>query len=305
VHGHWLLARLARLFPEPPFAKPARAALGRSLRAEAVAGEVRYLDGKGRASFERPYGLAWLLQLAAELRVWDDPDARRWSAALEPLERESAARIASWLPKLANPIRIGEHSQTAFSFGLILDWARTAHDGAMERLLEARARAFYGGDTRCPLSYEPSGEDFLSPCLAEADLMRRVLPREELAPWVSAFLPALGAGDDPLLQVPTVLDRTDGKAVHLFGLALSRAWQLRLLAPHLGPDAQERIAKAAEEQASAVEREIVEGDFMSTHWLVSFALLALQGVAEIIKKYGFLQGRVPASEFEKKAHGVS
>src|SRR5512139_3516322 len=134
VHGHWLLARLARLLPEAPFAVEARAALARSLTPENLGAEVRYLEGKGRVSFERPYGLAWLLQLGAELREWNDPDARRWSAALAPLERVAVERLSSWLPKLSHPVRIGEHSQTAFGLGLVLDWARVANDAAVSAL---------------------------------------------------------------------------------------------------------------------------------------------------------------------------
>ena len=170
VHAHWLLARLARTMPDAPFAPEARAALGRALTPANVAAEVRYLEGDGRVSFERPYGLAWLLQLAAEIRQWPSLEARAWSATLEPLEKAAADRIGTWLPKLSRPIRIGEHSQTAFAFGLVLDWARGAGDGARTRLLESRIRELYAADRACPLAYEPSGEDFLSPCLGEADL---------------------------------------------------------------------------------------------------------------------------------------
>src|SRR5262249_14135020 len=158
------------------FASPARAALERSLTAANVAGEVAYIRGAGRASFERPYGLAWLLQLAAELREWDDPQARAWSATLGPLEAEATARLEEWLPKLSRPIRIGEHDQTAFAFGLVLDWAAGAGRTGTRDLVAARARAFYLADRDCPIAYEPSGQDFLSPCLAEADLVRRLLP---------------------------------------------------------------------------------------------------------------------------------
>ena len=175
VHGHWLLVRLLRLFPNAPFAAQARTAVGQSLTAANIAGEVAYLKGAGRASFERPYGMAWLLELAAELRRWDDPDARRWSQVLAPLETEAAARLESWLPKLHYPIRIGEHDQTAFSFGLMWDWAGVSGDARMRELLADAAQRFYRHDRDCPLAYEPSGEDFLSPCLAEADFMRRVL----------------------------------------------------------------------------------------------------------------------------------
>jgi len=189
VHGHWLLARLARLYPSAPFAAEARAALARSLTDANVAGEVAYLAAPGRVGFERPYGLAWLLQLAAELHEWDDPQAREWSKALAPLEGKSAEMLLSWVPKLAYPIREGEHPQTAFAFGLVLDWARSAGEMAKVDLLVRRVVELYGKDTDCPIGYEPSGQDFLSPCIAEADLMRRVLPPDRFAAWLSAFLP--------------------------------------------------------------------------------------------------------------------
>src|SRR2546430_14733256 len=166
-HAHWLLVGLIRLFPDAPFAPEARAAVAQSLAPANIEAEVRYLRGAGRASFERPYGLAWLLELAAELRRFDDPDAKRWSATLRPLETETAARLEGWLPKLHYPIRIGEHDQTAFSFGLMWDWAGVAREQPMRRLLEDAAQRFYRQDRNCPLAYEPSGEDFLSPCLAE------------------------------------------------------------------------------------------------------------------------------------------
>ena len=191
VHGHWLLASLARKFPATPLATSARAASEKSLNAAGIAAEVAYLQVPGRASFERPYGLAWLLALAAELRSWDDPDARRWSQTLAPLEAEAALRLRTWLPKLRYPIRVGEHSQTAFALGLVHDWARTAGDADMQRLVESRSRDYYGKDVQCPLAYEPSGEDFLSPCLAEADLMRRLLEPAAYAKWLQAFLPGI------------------------------------------------------------------------------------------------------------------
>jgi hypothetical protein len=186
VHGHWLLARVARRHPDTPVAAKARAALAKSLTPENIAGEVRYLDGTGRVSFERPYGLAWLLLLGAELREWaaearGDSAVGQWVATLAPLERRAVERVSDWLPKLTAPIRIGEHSQTAFSFALMLDWARATGDGRLESLLVSRARDFHLKDRDCPLEYEPSGEDFLSPCLAEADLMRRVLPPNEFS----------------------------------------------------------------------------------------------------------------------------
>jgi hypothetical protein len=169
VHGHWLLVRLARAFPDAVFSKPARAAVAESLTPERIAAEVAYVRGPGRVAFERPYGLAWLLQLASELREWKDPEAQQWSRTLKPLEDVAADRYREWLPKLSRPIRIGEHDQTAFSFGLVLDWARAAGDTAMLSLMSERVTTFYLADKDCPLSYEPSGQDFLSPCIAEAD----------------------------------------------------------------------------------------------------------------------------------------
>ncbi len=280
VHGHWLLARLARLYPEASFAAAAREALAQSFTADKVAAEVRYLDADGRATFERPYGLAWLLQLAAELREWDDPDAARWAATLEPLETRAAARIADWLPKLSYPIRVGEHSQTAFAFGLILDWARTRGDEAMATLVEGKVREFYLADRDCPLDYEPSGQDFLSPCLAEADLVRRVLAPPEFAAWLGGFLPGLPlAASRPWIPPAVVTDRADGKLAHLDGLNLARAWMLEGIAHGL-PDEDPRraalgraVAEHREAGLAAVTGEHYEGG----HWLGTFAVYLVTG----------------------------
>ncbi|HEX9186257.1 MAG TPA: DUF2891 domain-containing protein, partial [Vicinamibacteria bacterium] len=244
------------------------------------AAEVRYLEGTGRASFERPYGLAWLLQLAAELREWGSPEARAWAEALAPLERASAARLREWLPKLTRPIRIGEHSQTAFALGLVLDWARVAGDRETETLVLSRARDFYGADRDCPLAYEPSGEDFLSPCLGEADLMRRVLAPTGFAPWLSAFLPGLPKdGSSGWLAPGVVTDPTDPKLAHLDGLNLSRAWMLEGVARAL-PEDDPRLASLwaaaavhREKGTSAVTGEHYEGG----HWLGTFAVYLVTG----------------------------
>jgi len=280
VHGHWLLARAARLLPDAPFAAEARRALARSLTADHLAAEVRYLEGKGRVSFERPYGLAWLLQLGAELREWGSPEARAWAATLAPLEKASAARIREWLPKLTRPIRIGEHSQTAFSLGLVLDWARAAGEKETEALVVARSRDFYGRDRDCPLAYEPSGEDFLSPCLGEADLMRRVLAPAEYARWLDAFLPGLPKdGSAGWLEPGIVTDPTDPKLAHLDGLNLSRAWMLEGMAASL-PAGDARVASLR--AAAAVHREkglaAVTGEhYEGGHWLGTFAVYLVTG----------------------------
>ncbi len=280
VHGHWLLARLARLEPDAAVAARARAALAASFTEARVAAELAYLRGAGRASFERPYGLAWLLQLVAELRAWPDPDAGRWAAILQPLESEAAARIQSWLPKLRYPIRVGEHAQTAFAFGLIRDWAVVANDAGMRELIDARSRSYHQADVNCPLDYEPSGEDFLSPCLAEADLMRRVLAPMEFAGWLARFLPRLSSASSAYWLAPGIVtDRSDPKLAHIDGLNLSRAWMLRGIASGLPAGDPRRVALegAAARHAEAALPAVTGEHYEGGHWLGSFAVYLLGG----------------------------
>jgi hypothetical protein len=291
VHGHWLLARLARLYPDAPFAAPARAALAKSLTPEHITGEVEYLAKPGRVSFERPYGLAWLLQLAAELREWNDPDARRWATALEPLESEALVRLREWLPKLTAPIRIGEHSQTAFAFGLILDWARRVRDQQMTQLLVTRSRDFYAKDRNCPLAYEPSGEDFLSPCIAEADLMRRVLPAREFGVWLTAFMPQIPTGGSGNWLAPGVVtDPSDPKLAHLDGLNLSRAWMLEGIGQAL-PESDPRrssLEAAAKVHRGAGLKNVTGAHYEGGHWLGTFAvyLVTRRGLDQAVSSQG-------------------
>lgn len=286
VHGHWLLTRLARQFPQAKFTPQAIAALEQSFSVEAAAAELQYLQGASRASFERPYGLAWLLQLLAELREWDDPRARNWVAMLEPIEQRAAAQFRSWLPKLDYPIRTGEHSQTAFAFGLVLDWARTSGDAELTKLLESRIVELYGADRDCPLEYEPSGQDFLSPCLAEADLMRRVMDAEHFSRWLESFLPRIPAGfKTDWLPVARVSDRSDGKLAHLDGLNLSRAWMLEGIAAAL-PAADPRcpaLQTAADAHRTNALPAVSSRHYEGGHWLGSFAtyLVTARGIPEV------------------------
>jgi len=248
-----------------------------------IAAEVHYLNGAGRVSFERPYGLAWLLQLDAELHEWAaerpvDGEVGKWATTLEPLTRAAVSRIADWLPKLTAPIRIGEHSQTAFSFGLMLDWARATGENKLQSLLLSRSRDFYLKDRACPLAYEPSGEDFLSPCVAEADLMRRVLPHDRFGDWLDGFLPGLARGEPATLVAPArVSDRTDPHIVHLDGLNLSRAWSMTGIANALPPGDPRAVTLelAAKRHVDAGLAGLDGADYMGAHWLASFALLAL------------------------------
>jgi hypothetical protein len=280
VHGHWLLARLARLYPDAPFVPRARAALAANLTPERIAAEVRYLEGPGRVSFERPYGLAWLLQLHAELTEWDDPQARAWAAALTPLARLGAARLTEWLPKLTRPIRVGEHDQTALALALALDWARSVGDTTRAAVFSTTVRRFYLADHACPLDYEPSGQDFLSPCLAEADVVGRVLPATAFARWLDDFLPRLprdGGGD--WLEPGVVTDASDPKLGHLDGLNLSRAWMLEGIAARLPGDDPRRpalLAAARRHREAALPR--VTGEhYEGGHWLGSFATYLVTG----------------------------
>jgi len=275
VHAHWLLARLVHEFPDAPFVPAATGALSQSLTDTNIAAEVAYLRGDGRASFERPYGLAWLLALAAELRRSPDPRAQAWAVTLAPLEREAAARIQSWLPKLHYPIRIGEHNQTAFSFGLIWDWAVIAGDKDMQTLLASRGRDYYLNDRGCPLEYEPSGEDFLSPCLAEADFMRRLLKPADYAKWLAAFLPQIPPVRGRAWLAPGVVtDRSDPKLAHIDGLNLSRAWMLEGIASGLPEKDRRRTAlsEAAAAHAAAALPAVTGEHYEGGHWLGTFAV---------------------------------
>lgn len=287
VHGHWLLARLARNSPNAAFTPDALAALQQSLTAANIQQEAAYLNADGRASFERPYGLAWLLQLGLELREWaktsQNPIPGELSANLLPLEQVAVERLKTWLPKLSHPVRSGEHSQTAFALGLMIDYARGAGDQSFLELLLARARAFFGGDKHCPLAYEPSGEDFLSPCLAEADLMRRVLPPEEFARWLRTFLPQIpGDGSGSWLQPEKSTDPSDPKLAHIDGLNLSRAWMLEGIASGL-PANDRRLAaleKSAADHRKAGLAAVTGEHYEGGHWLGSFAtyLVTLRGI---------------------------
>lgn len=275
VHGHWLLVRLARLYPDAPFATRARTEIARSLSPENISGEVSYLKREDRASFERPYGLAWLLRLSAELRQWREPQAQQWATVLQPLETEAATRLKSWLPKLHYPIRIGEHDQTAFSFGLVWDWAGVAHDTEMRQLLSDAARRFYQSDKECPLRYEPSGQDFLSPCLAEADFMRRVLDSRQFGQWLKDFLPGIPTdGSTSWLQPAVVTDRSDPKLAHIDGLNLSRAWMLEGIAHRLevGDRRASALLATARRHREAALPAVTGEHYEGGHWLGTFAV---------------------------------
>lgn len=261
VHGYWMLARLGRLFG---FDARVEALFDRAFTPDNVAGEAAYLKRPSSAGFERPYGWAWTLMLARELR------GTRWSIA--PLEEAFVARFESYLPKLTYAIRAGTHGNTAFALVLAEDYARDAGNTALSELFASRARDWFGRDRDAP-AWEPSGDDFLSPTLIEAECMHRLLPRDEFAAWFEAFLPRLAKREPQVLFEPAIVsDRSDGKIVHLDGVNLSRAWCMRSLARDVAHG--EVLREAAQRHLDAALGHVA-GDYMGEHWLASFAVLAL------------------------------
>ena len=271
VHGHWSLVYLLKRFPDLSIQEEARKKLSENLTAGNIQKEIDYFSlNKYTKSFERTYGWAWLLKLGEELKTWDDPEAQQWYKNLEPLCRLLSEKYIDYLPKLVYPIRVGEHSNTAFGLSFALDYARSVGDIALEDLIVSRAKSFYVNDNDCPITWEPSGYDFLSPCLEEMNLMRRVLNKNEFLDWSQAFLPKLLAGKEGL-ETGKIKDRSDGKLVHLDGLNFSRAWCLFPLG-----SSNAHIQNIAEEHLAYSLAKITDGDYAGEHWLASFALYALK-----------------------------
>jgi Protein of unknown function (DUF2891) len=273
VHGWWQLLRIARMFPDLAESATIRTLADQMLVTEKVAGELAYLARAGTAGFERPYGWAWLLALHREAERHD----AGWGAALSPLASAFAERFREFLPKLTYPLRAGTHSNIAFALILTLEWAK-CHDPALVALINERAQDWFNED-RNVQAWEPSGDEFLSPALCEALLMSRVLTEGEFRRWFDAFLPHIAGGEPLTLLTPAIVsDRNDGKLVHLDGLNLSRAWCWRALAAVLGPDHPARTpALAAAEKHIAASLDHIGDDYMGSHWLASFALMALEG----------------------------
>lgn len=279
VHGHWLLVRLLRRCPDLPQAAEIRAALAANLTEANLQIEAAYFRQPGRRGFERTYGWAWALKLAEELGDWDDPDGRRWSRALAPLADVIVEHYLDFLPRQAYSIRVGTHPNTAFGLAYALDYAAATGNGTLYDLVRQRSLDYYAADCACPAGWEPGGNDFFSPCLMEADLMRRVLPAAEFTAWLDHFLPGLASGEPSSLLVPaTVTDRADGQLVHLDGLNLSRAWCMWSVATALPASDGRRgvlIASAAR-HADAGLTGVASGDYMGEHWLATFAVAMLE-----------------------------
>lgn len=272
VHGHWSLVRLLKSFPELEKGGLIREKLQENLSAENILAELVYFKGEHSSSYERTYGWGWLLKLAEELHNWNDPLGRELEQNLQPLTDLIVERYIEFLPKLAYPIRVGEHTNTAFGLCFAWDYASTINDDALKSAIQIRSREFYLGDEGCPINWEPSGYDFLSPCLEEIDLMRRILDRDEFLEWMNAFLPELKSSDF-MLKPGIVSDRTDGKLVHLDGLNFSRAWGLYALAAQYPQYAH--LTELANEHVKHSLPNLVGDDYEGGHWLGSFAIYAL------------------------------
>ena len=278
VHGHWMLARLLRMFPNLPEAGDIRKAIGANLRQENILVETAYLKQKNRQSFERTYGWAWLLKLAEELSLSNDTEVKAWSSNLQPLIDELVSSYVQFLPKQTYPIRTGVHPNTAFGLAFAYDYAKTVGNEKLASLIAERSRTYFAKDANYPAAWEPGGEDFFSPALMEADLMRRVMSEAEFRRWFHRFLPQLGARmPKTLLQPATVTDRSDPKLVHLDGLNLSRAWCMRSIATALPPNdpARKVLASSAQLHASDALAHVASGDYAGEHWLASFAIYLL------------------------------
>jgi hypothetical protein len=278
VHGHWMLVRLLVMFPNLREGPAIRQALSANLTAGNIRAEVAYLQQANRQSFERTYGWAWLLKLAEELKGLQDTEAQSWSTNLQPLVDVLVSRYISLLPKQTYPIRTGVHPNTAFGLAFAFDYARAAGDNKLAALISERSRGYFGKDTNYPGGWEPGGEDFFSPALLEADLMRRVLGPAEFRSWFHRFLPQLSAGSPKSLLGPaTVTDRTDPKLVHLDGLNLSRAWCMRNVAAALPPGDPTRkvLTNSARVHAGDALAHVASGDYAGEHWLASFAVYLL------------------------------
>lgn len=273
VHGHWTLVRLLKRYPEAEWSGQVREVLEGRLTREGLQTEAAYLEA--HKSFERMYGWAWTLRLALELRTWDDEQGRKWARYLEPLEKVVVTHAKAYLPKLEWPIRCGFHPETAFPLAQFLDYARGVEDGAFAELVVRKAKEYYAGDVHYPVAYEPSGNDFFSPGLNEADLMRRVLSKDEFSNWLEGFFPDLKEGRLGNLLTPvSVSDLDDGHLVHLVGLNLTRAWTMRSIAEALPEHDRRRkiLQEAATQHATKGLAQVWSGSYEGEHWLGSFAV---------------------------------
>lgn len=278
VHGHWMLARISNKFKGSAIAHEIDSLFDLQFTAGNVEEEVSYFMTKLNKSFERTYGWAWYLKLIAELNDSELNMSHAWTKNLQPLTEKIVALYKEFLPKLVYPIRVGEHTNTAFGLSLALDYARAVEDKAFEQMIIDRSKDFYIDDKGCPISWEPSGFDFISPCLQEAELMSKVLSSDEFTKWLKGYMPQL-LKKKFSLEPGKVLDRTDGKLVHLDGLNFCRAWCLYGLAKVL-PKQRAHLIEVGDKHVRASMNEVVGSDYMGSHWLASFYIRAMEAREE-------------------------
>ncbi|AWO01598.1 DUF2891 domain-containing protein [Chitinophaga alhagiae] len=274
VHGHWMLVRLLKMYPDLPNAAEIKRKLAENLSQDNIRQEMLIFRNKENKGFERIYGWSWLMQLQTELITWDDPLARQLRGNIAPLARLFSTAWRDFLKKIVYPIRVGEHTNLAFGLRLAWDYGVVTRDTALQSSIREAALRFYAKDRNCPASWEPGGYDFLSPCLEEADLMWRILPADAYKTWVKNFLPGLFEQEITLFSLAEVKDRTDGKLVHLDGLNLSRAWCLYGIARHCG-ETGNNIRELANRHLHAALPHVASGDYAGEHWLATFAVYAL------------------------------
>ena len=281
VHGHWMLIKLLKTFPDMTQAGVIRETINGHLTRDKIAVELAYFEPIYNKSFERTYGWAWLLKLAEELYTWDDEQGQVWYANIKPLAGHIAGLYIHFLPKQSFPNRTGIHPNTAFGLSLAWDYARTLQDKELENSIKQHSSRYYLEDKNCPAQWEPGATDFFSPCLMEAELMSKILPNDDFQVWVDAFLPGLKNGQPAILFSPlSVTDRSDGHLVHLDGLNLSRAWCfLQIAAVTKDYALRQKMINAAEKHLAQTIPLIADGDYMGEHWLASFAVYALLGTA--------------------------
>ncbi len=278
VHGHWMLVRVLKLFPNLPKNAEIRKSLNENLSAENILKEVEYYNQEGRKSFERTYGWAWLLKLAEELNGWNDSGGEIWRKNLSPLTNRIIKNYTDFLPKQTYPVRTGVHPNTAFGISFALDYAKKTNNISFQDLLVKSSKTFYSNDINGPAQWEPGGEDFLSPALIEADLMRRVLDQDDFVKWIHDFLPGFFDKEYPNLTNPAIVsDRDDPKGVHLDGLNLSRAWCMLGISNALPEDdpLREILLTAANVHSKDALSNVSSGNYEGEHWLASFAVYML------------------------------
>lgn len=272
VHGHWTLVNLLIEFPDFEHKEAILKKISENITKENIEKEIVYFDDKYNKTFERTYGWAWLLKLAESLNEYNTTEGKQLAKNMAPLTQLIEEKFIVFLNKLNYPIRVGEHPNTAFGMSFALDYAKK-YNKTLEAVIIKKAKAFYLNDANCPLSWEPGGFDFLSPCLQEAALMLKVLPKADYIVWLDTFMPGFQTNPGKNIQVVEVVDKTDGKMAHLDGLNFSRAWCLYQIGKALNNNDMLVLANI---HFNSSYSKMDTGEYAGAHWLASFAAYALK-----------------------------